>query len=158
MKYPGQELVLCWSHPIATPRRIMFKPHNELEERLQAVHQGEIVPEDFVRYLMDTQVFMPVKDDKNPIKGFQRSTHADPMVIEDEEGTRVLILFSSPERGKPFLEDFPDYHGGLLTEFSWILRRLGGGLGISLNPSEEIGFDFDPEQVESLIASLPPEA
>ena len=33
--------------------------------------------------------------------------------------------------------------GGLLTEFSWLLRRIGGGVPIALNPGWDIGMDFD---------------
>jgi SseB protein N-terminal domain len=135
-----------------------FQAHNDLEHRLQDLHTGEIDAGEFVRYLLDTQVFMPVQDEKTVIKGFQRSPHAQPLVIEDEDGTQVLILFSSPERAKAFLEQFPDYHGGLLTEFSWILRRIGSGVGISINPDWELGFDIDPAQATALIASLPAES
>jgi SseB protein N-terminal domain len=133
-------------------------PHNDLEHRLQDLHAGSLEAEEFIRFLLDTQVFMPVQDEKIAIKGFQRSPHAQPLVIEDENGTQVLILFSSPERAKVFLEQYPDYHGGLLTEFPWILRRIGSGVGISINPDWELGFDIDPEQAAALIASLPAES
>jgi len=76
-------------------------------------------------------------------------------VIEDEEGERVLVLFTSPERAKPVVEHFPDFQGGLLTEFSWLLRRIGGGFPIALNPGWDIGMDFDAEMVAQLIAQLP---
>ena len=134
-----------------------FIPHNDLERALLAVHNGQSEAEDFVLRLLDQQVFMPVRDEKNPIQGFQRSTHAEPLVIEDESGERVMILFTSPERAKPMAEQFPDFTGGLLTEFSWLLRRMDGGFPIALNPGWEVGMDFDAEMVAQLIAQLPPE-
>lgn len=134
-----------------------FDPHNPVEERLVAVHRGEAEPEDFVMQLLAEQLFMPVRDEKNDIAGFQRSTRAEPLVIEDEDGERVLVLFTSPERAKPFVEHFPDFKGGLLTEFSWLLRRLDGGIPIALNPGWEIGMDFDADTVAQLMASLPPD-
>lgn len=60
---------------------------------------------------------MPVRDDDR-IKGFQRSTRALPLSVSDDDGTPVLILFSSPERAKEFVKGFPGYEGGLLTEFT----------------------------------------
>lgn len=132
-----------------------FIPHNDLEKQLVAVHAGELAPDTFITRLLDQQVFMPVQDEKNTIKGFQRSTQAQPLVVADEDGTRILVLFTSPERAKPFLEDFPEFQGGLLTEFSWVVRRLGGGFPIALNPGWEVGMDFDADMVAGLYARLP---
>ncbi len=134
-----------------------FIPHNPLEEQLAAVHAGTLDPEAFIAQLVDQQVFMPVRDEKNVIQGFQRSTQADPLIVEDENGERVLVLFTSPERAKPMTEHFPDFSGGLLTEFSWLLRRIGGGVPIALNPGWDIGMDFDADMIGHLIAQLPPE-
>jgi hypothetical protein len=134
-----------------------FSPHNDLEQQLVEVHAGTLEVEDFVARLMNEQVFMPVKDEKHAIAGFQLSTQAEPLILEDEDGTKVVVVFTSPERAKPFLEYYPNFKGGLLTEFSWLLKKIGGGFPISLNPGWEIGLDFDAEMVASLIASIPPE-
>jgi hypothetical protein len=135
-----------------------FEPKNDLEKQLQSALNGRVSGDDFIRYLLDSQVFMPVEDEANEIKGFQRSTRAQPLVLEDESGTQVLVLFTSPERAKNFVGDHPGYGGGLLTEFSWVLRKMGAPAGIALNPSMDEGFDLEPEMVADLMASLPPEA
>jgi len=92
-----------------------------------------------------------VQDDVTEIQGFQRSTKAQPLTLEAEDGTRVLVLFTSPERAKPFLQDYPDYQGGLLSEFSWILDRIGSGIAIAINPGFEVGIDLDTDTVGHLI-------
>lgn len=135
-----------------------FEPKNELEQQLRDALDGNVSGDDFMRYLMDAQVFMPVEDEANRIKGFQRSTRARPLVLEDETGTQVLVLFTSPERAKGFVENHPGYGGGLLTEFSWVLRKMGAPAGIALNPGLDAGFDLEPEMVAGLMANLPPEA
>ncbi|MCS6785582.1 MAG: SseB family protein [Thiobacillaceae bacterium] len=132
-------------------------PRNEVEQLIAEMHAGVLRPEDFARRLLNLQVFMPVRDDKHAIRGFQTSTRAEPLVVEDEEGQRVLILFSAPERAKAFLAQFEGYSGGILTEFSWVLRRLGAGMAIAINPGEVLGFDFDPDMV-AMVAALLPEA
>jgi hypothetical protein len=133
-----------------------FIPHNDLEKLLSDVMLGMVDPEDFVaRLLAGDQVFMPVRDEKHAIAGFQTSTKAQPLVIEDDEGTQIMVLFTSPERAKPFAEMFPDFKGGLLVEFPWVLRRIGGGFPISLNPGWDVGMDFEAETVAQLIANLP---
>ena len=130
---------------------------NEVERLLAEIDTGVIDPESFARQLLDHQVFMPIRDEKHQIAGFQLFTKADPLVIEDDEGNRVFIVFSSPERAKEFTADFPDYGGGLLTEVSWIIQRMGADMGLSINPGMEPGFDFDADMV-SMMASLLPEA
>ena len=130
---------------------------NKLESLLLEFEAGRIAPEEFARRLLEVQVFMPVKDEKHAIAGFQTSTKAQPLVIEDDEGTQILVLFTSPERAKPMVEHFPEFSGGLLTEFSWLLRRIGGGVPIALNPGWDIGMDFDADMIAQLIAQLPPE-
>lgn len=136
-----------------------FIPHNDLEILLVDVMQEKAEAEDFVaRLLAGDQVFMPVQDEKHTIAGFQLSNKAQPLLIEDEDGTQVMALFTSPDRAKPFADIFPDYKGGLLVEFAWILRRVGGGFPISINPGWEVGMDFDAETVAQFTASLPKDA
>jgi hypothetical protein len=154
---PSQAPSVKLPPPALESDNMNFTPHNDLEEKLAAVHAGTLDPETFVMQLIDQQLFVPVRDEKNPIKGFQRSTQAELLVIEDEEGERVLVAFTSPERAKPFVEHYPEYSGGILTEFSWLLRRLGGGVPIALNPGWDIGMDFDADMVAQLVAQLPPE-
>ena len=103
-----------------------------------------------MEYLMDTQVFMPVKDSIG-IEGFTSSDKAIPLTLKTEDDVEVLILFTSPERAKPFLQDFPDYGAGLLSEFSWILDRIGSGVAIAINPGIEFGMDLEADTVMQLI-------
>lgn len=135
-----------------------FAPRNDLEHLILEMINGEVSPEDGSRRLFKLQVFMPVKDEKHQIAGFQRSTQAEPLVLADDEGNRAVILFSAPERAKEFLAQFPDYSGGLLTEFSWVLQRMAEDLSISINPGMELGIDFDPPLVAMLAALMGEEA
>lgn len=127
----------------------VFEPKNELEKKLVAAWEGQISGEEFMRELLASEVFMPIEDDE-VIQGLQRSSRAKPLVLEAEDGSRVLALFTSPERAKPFLKDFPRYKGGLLTEFKWVLEKMGAGHGVALNPGCEVGFDMEPEMLGRL--------
>ena len=126
-----------------------FEARNELEQQLLAAQEGKLSSEDFMDYLMETQVFMPVKDSIG-IQGFTGSDKAMPLTVRSEDNTEVLILFTSPERAKTFVEDYPGYDGGLLAEFNWILERTGSGIGISINPDWPVGIDLEPEMVQQL--------
>lgn len=125
---------------------------NDLEHQLHAAQLGETASEVFMKQLLASQVFMPVKDD-GAISGIQRSTHAQPLVVQDEAGASALVLFTSPERAKPFLEHYPDFKGGLLTEFTWVLEKMDAGFGIMINPGDELGIDMEPELVQQLAES-----
>lgn len=127
----------------------VFEPKNELEKKLVAAWEGQMSGEEFMRELLTSEVFMPIEDDE-VIQGLQRSSRAKPLVLEAEDGARVLALFTSPERAKPFLRDFPRYKGGLLTEFKWVLEKMGAGHGVALNPGCEVGFDMEPEMLGRL--------
>ncbi len=126
-----------------------FIPHNDLERTLQAAQEGQVSEEQLMTELLGAQVFMPVYD-KTRIGGFQDSKLAQPLTLQDEEGSEVLVLFTSPERAKPFLAEFPGYEGGLLAEFTWVLERVGAGVGITLNPGEEVGIDLEANMVRQL--------
>lgn len=130
---------------------------NPLEALLLEFHAGKLGPEDFARRLLGEQAFLPVRDDKRDIGGLQSSTLADPLVVSVAEGERVLVLFSDPARARDFLAHFPGYGGGVLVEFAWVLRRMGAGLSISINPDQEPGFDLDPEMIAMLAGLLPEE-
>jgi hypothetical protein len=132
-------------------------PRSAVEVLLLEMEQGQLDPESFAKRLVSMEIFMPVKDEKHQIAGFQTSTKAEPLVVEDEEGNRVLVLFSAPERAKEFLADHPGFSGGVLTELSWILRRMGADIALSINPGQELGFDFDPDMVAMLASVLPEE-
>ena len=128
-----------------------FEPRNELERKLVATHEGHMTQDSFIKELFDEQIFMPVLDDATGIQGLQRSSKAKPLTIQEEGGANVLILFTSPERAKPFVQHFPGYEkGGLLTEFSWVVERIDGNVGIAINPGWDVGIDFDPEMVATM--------
>jgi hypothetical protein len=96
----------------------MTTPRNELERLLLEMQGDGLDPETFARRLLDHQVFMPIRDEKHQIAGFQLSTKAQPLVAEDADGNRVLVTFSEPDRAKAFVADYPGFGGGLLTEVS----------------------------------------
>lgn len=127
----------------------MFEPKNELEKKLALAWEGAMSGEAFMQELLASEVFMPIEDDE-VMQGVQRSSKAKPLVLQSEDGVSVLVLFTSPDRAKPFLRDYPGFTGGLLTEFKWVLEKMGTGHGIALNPGCEVGFDMEPEMLSRL--------
>jgi hypothetical protein len=128
-----------------------FAPQNDLERQLIAAQEGQIEPQAFIQTLLGSEVFMPVYE-KHQIVGFQTEDKARPLKIQTDAGGEVLVLFTSPERAKAFVRDFPGYDGGLVADFTWVLEKLGLGFGIALNPGLEYGMDFEAQDVAQIAA------
>ena len=126
-----------------------FLPQNELERQLMAAQNGQVAPESFLETLLGSEVFMPVYE-KHQIGGLQVEQVARPLKIQGEDGGEVLVLFTSPERAKAFVTDYPGFGGGLVAEFTWILEKLGVGYSISLNPGLPFGIDFDAQDLAQM--------
>ncbi len=127
-----------------------FTPMNEIEKQLIAAQEGRIDSATFMGELLKSELFMPILEQPSEVENLQTSHTAHPLTLEDEEGNQVVVLFTSPERGKVFLQEYPGYHGGLLAEFTWILEKLGSGHGLTINPGWDNGFDMDPEALQQL--------
>lgn len=128
---------------------------NELERQLLAAMNGELSSDDFMQGMLTQQVFIPIKDDRDSgIPGLQLTNKATPLVVQDEDGRSILVLFTSPERAKEFLVDVPGYSGGLLADFSWIVERMEPGFAIAVNPGLELGMDIEPDDVTHMLALL----
>jgi len=131
-----------------------FEPLNDLEKSLLAAQEEQISSDDLLNILMNSQVFMPVQDEKPALLNIQRSTSPQPLVLTAEDSTPILVLFSSPERAKEFIDDYPDFGGGILTEFTRVLEKIGRDFGIALNPGLDVGFDMEPQTVNELVDNL----
>lgn len=127
-----------------------FEPRNELERGLLAAQEGKIPGDVFMQQLLSAEVFMPVEE-KSGIQGFQESSTARPLSVKDEQGNDVLILFTSPERAKSFVKNFPGFEGGMLAEFKWVLEKMGVGFGVALNPGWPVGIDMESDMVQELV-------
>lgn len=126
-----------------------FVAENELEKKLIQAQNGEIEGEEFLKEMLDMQVFMPILD-KHSIGGFQESKEATPLSVKDEDGTEMVILFTSPERAKLFVNDYPGYDGGLLEDFKWVIEKIGGGYGVILNPGFDVGLELEANMLEQM--------
>ena len=127
----------------------MSDARNDIEEKLLAAQEGQLEIDRFMEALMSAQLFMPVHDG-NTVMNIQRSTRAQPLTIDAEDGGKQLVLFTSPDRARDFVRDHPGYGGGILTDLPWIIENLGVGFGILLNPGNDIGLDLEVADVAQL--------
>ena len=123
-----------------------FAAENDLEKKLIQAQNGEIEGEEFLKEMLEMQVFMPILE-KHTIAGFQDSKQATPLSFKDDDG-KMVVLFTNPERAKGFVKDYPGYDGGLLEDFKWVIEKIGGGYGVILNPGFEVGLELEANMLE----------
>lgn len=127
-----------------------FIAENEVEKRLLQAQNGEVSGEQFLQEMLKMKLFMPVWG-KSLAADFAPVKQTKPLIIEDEDGIELVVLFSSPERAKGFVKAFPGYDKGLLAEFSLIKEKLGAGVGVILNPGYIVGLELEAEMLEQLV-------
>lgn len=125
-----------------------FAPTNDIEHKLVDAQEGRLSSEDFMQELLEATMFLPVYDDG--LSGIEAAEKARPISIELDDGTEILVIFTSPERAKDFLAQAPGESGAVLESFRWIVEHAGTGVGISINPGWDFGLDIEPEMVALL--------
>jgi hypothetical protein len=65
-----------------------FEAHSELEEKLMAAQEGRQPGTEFMQYLLDTRVFLPVRDSIS-IEGFTASDKGVPLTLKAEDGVEA---------------------------------------------------------------------
>ena len=124
-----------------------FVAENELEKKLIQAQNGEIEREEFLKEMLEMQVFMPILE-KHSIAGFHESKQATPLSFKGDDGAEMVILFTSPDRAKEFVKDHPGYDGGLLEDFKWVIEKIGGGYGVIINPGFDVGLELEAQMLE----------
>lgn len=125
-----------------------FAPTTDIEQKLVDAQEGRLSSEVFMEELLNATLFLPVYDDS--ASDLQASDKAQPVSIELEDGTPILVVFTSPERAQDFLNEVPGKTGGILESFRWIVEHAGTGIGISINPGWDFGLDIEMEMVAQL--------
>ncbi|MFZ0788138.1 MAG: SseB family protein [Chromatiaceae bacterium] len=69
----------------------------------------------------------------------------------------MLVLFTSPERAKGFVADYPGYGGGLVADFTWILEKLDTGVAITLNPGLRFGIELEAQDLAQIAGMARPD-
>jgi hypothetical protein len=128
---------------------------NELEQKLLDAQDGRISSDELLETLMTSQVFMPIQDEKPAVLNVQRSSRAQPLVLNAEDGTPVLVLFSSPERAKGFTATIRDTVAAcwLNSPGSW--KRWVAILALPSIPARKSASTWNPRPSTSWWMRLP---
>jgi len=124
-----------------------FVSHNVLETSLLSAQSGQLEVGVFLNMLMDSQVFILL--DKEVV-GTTWDNSVTPLILTNKAGTAVMAMFSAPERSTPWSSRNPTYGYGLLVAFEWIIKGLGSGMGVVLNPGHPVGLEITPDEIDRL--------
>jgi SseB protein N-terminal domain len=128
-----------------------FRPNNNLEEKLLALYRKEIKIIEFLELLIDSQVVILADRD---VDISRPSMDFNPLAINSPMGFDVLVTFSSLERAKAALAQYPDYPFALAVDTRWFLLGAYKNAGIALNPGWPYGFELPPEGLQQLLVRL----
>lgn len=108
---------------------------------------GRLAVGDFLDVLVSSQVFMLL--DKE-IDSDAWDDSASVMVLSNRNGVPMLAVFTSAERAVGWPAQLPQFGFGLLADFRWLLRGVGAGVGIVVNPGLSVGLELAAERVTEL--------
>jgi hypothetical protein len=125
-----------------------FKPNNLLEEKLLAMYRKEVKINEFLEMLLDSQVIILADRDVD-ISG--PNMNFNPLAITSPMGYNVLVTFSSIERAKAALSNYPEYKYAVAVDTSWFLLGAYENTGFALNPGWPLGFELPPEGLQQFL-------
>lgn len=125
-----------------------FKPNNLLEEKLLAMYKKEIKITEFLELLLDSQVIILADRDVD-ISG--ADMHFNPLAIPSPMGYEVLATFSSFERAKKAVSEYPEYSFAIAVDTSWFLSGAYENVGFALNPGWPFGFELPPDGMKQML-------
>jgi hypothetical protein len=129
----------------ATPS--IFNPVNDLERALVSAQVGQTPVGSFMARLIHDQVFVATNHE---IPATGDLTDIVPLLLKSTTGQAMLAVFTAPERATPMVAHFPEYSWGLLTSFSWLLKRCTSQTGVVINPGWSVGIEIPADGVRQM--------
>jgi hypothetical protein len=103
-----------------------------------------------MKVFLQSQVFVLL--DKDPGESPTWDNSSNPMVLTNQGGSPVLAMFTHPDRSQGWTERTPQFQFGLLTDFAWLVKGIGPGVGIVVNPGLPVGMEIPAHGVAALKA------
>lgn len=124
-----------------------YHPSNDLERALVNARAGRLATTDFIRVMLSSEVH--ILSGQDPGEDF---TQFAPLVYRrPESGEPMIALYSSPARIGPDAKTAPFMMTMTCGQF---LERLPEGLGVVLNPGDEVGFELLPPALAAIVARI----
>jgi type III secretion system (T3SS) SseB-like protein len=116
-----------------------FQPANDLEIALVQAHAGKFNMDNFMAHLLKSQATI-LLDRPVPDSGLW-DNNIKVLILTNPSGLRVVAIFTSPERATPMALQ-SSYRYSLVTDVKWIIKQMGEGIGVVINPGSPLGLDI----------------
>ena len=103
--------------------------------------------DEFFARLLGSQVAL-LLDKEVPEFGWDNSI--SPLVLLSPRGGNVLAVFTGLDRATPMAQKSNSHKYALLVDFRWVLKGIGPGVGVVVNPGWPVGVEIDPARVAEL--------
>lgn len=121
---------------------------NTLETKLQAAQQGQCSAPELFDEMLAAQIIVlldkPIGDDG------RWDPTARPLALNSPNGFPVMAIFTTHEKGMPWVQQSPSHAHALYVDFAWIVRGLAPGVGLAINPGDALGLELQPETAQKL--------
>lgn len=124
---------------------------NELERRIRATHEDASLRAPLLQDLPQAKVAVLL--DKALEEG-RLAQDARPLVLNDRDGRPMIAVFSSVQRGTPWVQREPAYGFALYTQCEWVVRIAPPGVGIAVNAGYRFDFTVHAAEVAVMKAAL----
>ena len=119
-----------------------------LESKLQAAQQGLCSAPELFEELLASQIIVlldkPIADDG------RWDPTARPLTLNSPNGFAVMAVFTTHEKGMPWVQQSPAHVHALYVDFAWIVRGLAPGVGLVINAGDALGLELQPETAQKL--------
>jgi SseB protein N-terminal domain/SseB protein C-terminal domain len=132
---------------------LMFEPENELERVLVAVATGRSRRADFLRELIDANVFVGMSIDRElEVDANGKATVPAGAILQERvvtrDGTTFMAFFTAPARAKAI---FKETHL-IAPDTTRAVFERHPGASFALNPGSEYSHEFLPAEVDRMLA------
>ncbi|MDX1961825.1 MAG: SseB family protein [Pirellulales bacterium] len=134
-----------------TPANPAFVATSPLEQLLEAACTNKMQMEVFLNQFINNHVLVLLNEDPgNP----PQMNKISPVTFNRGDGQQYVVTFTSAERVKPFVEQFPQFKHALGMHAGFIVQSLNNNIGIAVNPGCPIGFEWHAPGVQQAKSNI----
>ncbi len=131
-------------HETISPSSEAVETKNPLEEALARGQQGTVDQSDVILTFLNSQVLILTAEDPEA----DPDANLEPIALSGPSDEPMIAVFSDPSRVPAELGEQAPY--GVAVQGATVIKSVGDGVGIMLNPGFELGFMIDHEGVKAV--------
>lgn len=128
-----------------------FRINNELEFLIQAGRDGNVSLGTIFQCLMRSPVYMVLN---KPLKEGDPLNEVQGLMVQNEDGSQMLTVFTGEERTERFRGQQPGYDHPARFPATLLLDNMHDSMGLVINPGLSVGMQITADGVRNLKREL----